>query len=289
MRTEYAPTKIVHVLGRLSERAKARFLLACIRHAWTTHVSYGTGAHAEDDALRLIDDLLEARDRSLADLTSQLQAFEDFHNRVRSEAQANVPGALVALNVIHVTGALLLWLYYAHEAWSAQPTLTWFAYVTSTRQSLPFWLVLDTSALVGRPGEHAWQAETMWRFCGEPPPEPDVRSPSWIARQAELGPIFMRLWLSPWPDKRVLIEQYPDLTDRTRHLFAKYLIVKSPNQADDDTHQRFLALIDANAILLDWCDAALGDAHAFGGHATAALDGVFGNAALQHIVEKHRP
>gem|GEM_PF-5784671 len=289
MRLDHDQPAIVGLLGRLSERAKLQFLVACVRHAWTTHVRYEAGAAAEHAALALLDDLLAARDCPLPELGNRINGFQQVFHHIQAEAQAGVPGALAAANVCYVTGALLSWLSHACVAIAARPAATWFEYAASTGRWPAFWLVLDGAASVGGAPERAWQAEAMRGFARDAPAEPDIREPAWIARQYQLGPLFLRLWLGAWSDKRALIEQHPELTERTRHLFAKLLAVKSGAEPDDDGQRRFLAMIDANAILLDWCHAALADRAAVQGRAEAALDGVFAHARLRALVEQAGP
>lgn len=290
LRMDHGEAEIVRQLARVSERRKVRFLVACLRHAWDTHVHCDAGASAEQAALALLDELLGAPDCVVPELANQLDAFRHVCDHLQAQAKAEAPGAAAAAAVCYVTGALLSWLHHACAAIAARPTLTWFEYVASTGRWPPFWLVLDGAASVGGAVERAWQTQAMSWFADEAPDEPDLHTPAWTARQYELGPIFLQLWRSPWPKKRELIAQSPDMTDRVRHLFAKLLAVKMGKEnveASDDSHHRLLAMIDANAILLDWCNAALADHEAVGGRAQAALDSVFGNARLQALVEQH--
>ncbi|MEO7733909.1 MAG: hypothetical protein ABIY55_23295 [Kofleriaceae bacterium] len=290
VRMDHYQTEIVRLLGRLSERTKLQFLVACVRHAWTTHVRYEAGERAEQDALVLLDDLLDAHDWPLPELVNRINAFQQVYDHIKAQAHAGVPDAVPAANVFYVTGGLLSWLYHAIVAIAARPELTWFEYTASTGRWPGFWRVLDGAASVGGAAERAWQAQVMTGFASDAPVEPDVmREPAWGARQFQLGPMFLRLWLVTWAEKRALIEQYPDLTDRTRHLFAKLLVVKAGSAPATESQQQFLAMIDANAILLDWCNAAMTDREAVGGRPLAALDSVFGNAQLRALVEHHSP
>lgn len=166
-RTPYVrdnPGTINMSLGQVSELAKASFLIACIRHAWRTHVSYDLGTPIVDEVIEVVSDLLEGRPIDLVDLHPQIEALHQALRVVKTRAKAGDAAAIAPTNVAYVLSALTTWLYRALLALQEDPELTWFGYVMDTSAWLPFWLVLDGAASVGGPAERAWQEEAVRGF-----------------------------------------------------------------------------------------------------------------------------
>jgi len=166
-RTPYVrddPGAINMSLGQLSELPKASFLIACIRHAWRTHVSYDLGSPIADEVIEVVSDLLEGRPIDLVDLHPQIAALNHALRDVKARAKAGDPRAIAPTNVTYVLSVLTTWLYRALGALVEDPELTWFGYVIDTSAWLPFWLVLDGAASVGGPAERAWQEEAVRGF-----------------------------------------------------------------------------------------------------------------------------
>ena len=283
---------ILRMLGQLTERTKAQFLLACIRHAWESNVTsnqvrpedrYDVGSRVPEETFAMLDDLLEGRHRSLDEIHIRLEAFQETFDEIKQAANANVAGAVLAANVTYVTGVLASWLYHALVAASEQPALTWLGYCGDTDRWLPFWLVLDGTASTGGEEERDWQCTALEGFAN-PVEERDIMNPAWMARTYELGPTLMQLWVSPWDAKRALIASTPDLLDVSRSQFTKLVVLKS--LADDpEGHDAFAITIDAHELLLQWCKAAVTDAEETGIDTTLALDAVFSNGPLRAAVE----
>lgn len=287
------PTPMIKLLGGLSERMKAQFLVACLRHAWDEHVRYAAGARLPEETLAWIDDLLEARPDALIDLSlrlrTRIEALQALFDGARVAAKAGAPGALAAATVAYAIGKLLGWFYHAFGALSGDPALTWAGYATRTRKFLPFWLVLDGAASVGGLAERAWQAQVMAGFAAEEPLDAHARPASdarWCERTFQLGLTFRSLWLAPWDEKRALIEQAPELTEPARRDFTVLAVMRNLTTVPAESREAFAALIHANELLLHWCDAALCDAKAEGRDARAALAAVFANDDLRREIEE---
>lgn len=282
------PTPMIRLLGALSERMKAQFLVACLRHAWEEHVRYARSARLPDETLALIDDLLDARACPLAVLRARIEALQALFDDARAAAKTGVPDALAAATVAYALGKLIGWFYYAFVALAGEPALTWASYATKTRKYLPFWLVLDGAAAVGGLAERAWQEQVIAGFAAEPPELGDrcASDASWIARTFHLGPTFRSLWFAPWHEKHALIERAPDLTEPARRDFTRVAVMQNLAGVPDQSRDAFAAVIHANELLLHWCDAALCDARAAGLDARAALAAVFANDALRREIEE---
>ena len=103
-------------------------------------------------------------------------------------------------------------------------------------------------------------------------PGSEILDPDWQARQAELGEAFLALWVVSWDEKRGLVQELPELADRTRHLVVRAVIARAGASAEMAT------LGEAHQLLID----RLHDAIAAAGDAYAdAIDQVFADPALR--------
>jgi len=223
---EHPTAGIFPRLGELSERSKALYMVACIRHAWDQHVTYDVGSTLPIEVLALVDALLEGTPCSAAEMRAQLEAFQKVHGLIVDAAQAGVQGAVTAANLTHVLGALAAWIYHALFALTRDPALTWAGYSMARKQWLPFWLVLSGTAS-SDPGERAWQIEVLRGFVDRPSPEIDPTDPAWLRHQMEIGQAYFTLCVAPWDLKCSLVENHPDVVDPVRRSLAK-LVMRTP-------------------------------------------------------------
>jgi hypothetical protein len=286
---EHPTAGILPRLGELSERSKALYMVACIRHAWDEHLSYGVDSTLPTDVLTLVDTLLEGRPCAVEELRAQLEAFQHVHDVVVEDAKANVPGAVTAANLTYVIGALASWIYHALVALAGDSRLTWLGYSVATQRWLPLWLVLSGTASTD-PGERAWQIKALNGFVDRPLPEIDPTDAAWLQHQMEIGTTYLTLCLAPWDMKRSLVESHPDIVDPVRRAFAKIVMRRAVKAGSDAAQtgadEHLWSLIDANDVLLDWCHAVMADAHELGSVTRRGLDSVFDNAELRAMIER---
>jgi hypothetical protein len=102
---------------------------------------------------------------------------------------------------------------------------------------------------------------------------------AWIERQTVLGPLFLQLWLSPWTEKRRLLQQYPDLADPDRRMFARYMVRKVAD-GNAAAAAQLDQLIVRDEPLLDRCAQALALAASTGVDLADAIARVFADADL---------
>jgi hypothetical protein len=103
---------------------------------------------------------------------------------------------------------------------------------------------------------------------------------AWIDRQATLGPLYMQLWLSPWSAKRQLLQQYPDLADPHRRMFARVMVRKALDGKDPAAAAQFDELVMRDEPLLDRCAQALALAASTGVDLADAIARVFADPEL---------
>lgn len=291
---EYPTAGIFPRLGELSERNKALYMVACIRHAWDEHLSYAIDSTLPTDVLTLVDALLEGRSCSAEELRAQLVAFQHVHEAVVHDAKASVPGATAAASLTYVIGALASWAYHALVAVAHDPGLTWSIYSATTRRWLPFWLVLTGAASTGS-SERAWQIEAAGQFVDRAEPDVDLADPAWLQRQMEVGTAYLTVCVAPWDVKRSLVESHPDVVDPLRRNLAKAVMRRAVSRTGDtgdagddadDADERLWSMIAANDVLLDWCHAVFADAQQLGRPTANALDAVFDNVELRAMIER---
>jgi hypothetical protein len=283
---EYPTAGIFPRLGELSERSKARYMAACIRHAWDQHMTYDVGSTLPADVLARVDAILDGAPCSTAELRTQLEAFQHIHDLVVSDANASVPGAVIAASLTYVIGALTSWLYHALVALARAPELTWSDYSTATRQWLPLWVVL-TGAATTAPDERAWQIQALSGFVDRAATSIDPTDPAWMQRQMKMGTAYLTLCLSPWDVKRSLVESEPDVVDPLRRNFAKLVMRRAASKSGKNTEDNPLwSMLEANDVLLDWCHACMADADQLGRPTKRALDTVFSNPELRAMIER---
>jgi hypothetical protein len=259
-------------VGELSEHAKLRFMVACIRHAWD-QLPQDPESGLPLQILDTIGGLLDGVSVSAAEFRERIEAFQHVHDDLVSDASM-----MLAANLTYVTGAAASWVYHAMMAAEATPQ-RWFDYFVATGKCLPYWVVLHGASTIA-PEERAWQVEAVEAFVDRPRPEIDVQAPAWMQAQMELGPVYLTFCVAPWEEKRALVGASPAISDPLRRMFARLVIERSGG-----ANAELRAVLDANDVLLDFCEAVIADAADVGGRVERGLDAVFANRQLRDAVE----
>jgi hypothetical protein len=257
--------------GELSEHAKLRFMVACIRHAWD-QLPYDVESGLPRQILDTIGGLLDGVPSSAAEFRERLEAFQHVHDDLVSDENM-----MRAANLTFVTGATASWVYHALVAVEAAPQ-RWFDYFVGTGKCLPYWVVLHGAATI-TPEERAWQIEAVEAFVDRPRPEIDLQAPAWIQTQMEIGPAYLTFCVAPWEEKRALVSACPAISDPMRRMLARLVMDRSGG-----ANAELRAVLDANDVLLDFCEAVIADVAEVGGRVDRGLDAVFANPQLRVAV-----
>jgi hypothetical protein len=146
----------------ISELGKARFMLACIRHAWDVYVK----GEWPGEMLAVLTDIIDdMKPIDLATFRAHIDRYQTVFDKEKAVALAD-ERAIPRATMLYLVGAMSGWFFHAFKAAEEDEGAEWGRYALGNGRWLPLWHILDGCMSVGGQAERTWQEETIVHFAG---------------------------------------------------------------------------------------------------------------------------